>query len=67
MLDDAAKTFAKKNLGETGDAVNESIRDIHLYLRDNPQINAHTDRKYILYFLRSCKFNIELTKNKIKW
>lgn len=64
-LDVAALDHAK-TLGETSDTRAACVKEILSWLKANPSINAHKDVKMILYFLRSSKFNTELTKKKIK-
>lgn len=65
-LDVAAVSYASEHLGESEDVVKSSISDIKQFLRENPNINARDDQRTLLYFLRSCKFNIEQTEKKIK-
>ena len=58
--------YAKDNLGESDDVVKESVLAVQQFLRDNPNINARSDLRTILYFLRSCKFNVDQAEKKIK-
>lgn len=64
-LDQAARDFVEKHLGETDDVRKSAISEIRNWLLDNPYLNAKTDDRSILMFLRGCKFNINKTKQKI--
>lgn len=61
---DALK-HAEGALGETADVREKSLSEIKVFLAENLKIRAKTDQLSILYFLRSCKFNVEKTKKKI--
>lgn len=65
-LDDAAVLFAREQLGESEEVAEDSVLKIQQFLEENPNINARSDRKSILCFLRTCKFNIEQAEKKIK-
>lgn len=65
-LDEAAKSYALEYLGESEEVAAASVLEIQKFLTDNPEINAHADPRSILCFLRSCKFNVEQTKIRIK-
>lgn len=65
-LDAAAKKHAHDYLGESEDVAKEAVINIRRFLAENPRINARSDDKSILYFLRSCKFDLEKTQKKIK-
>lgn len=65
-LDEAAKSYALEYLGESEEVAAASVLEIQKFLTDNPEINAHSDPRSILCFLRSCKFNVEQTKIRIK-
>lgn len=65
-LDESTKLFALENLGESEEVAEDSVLKIQNFLRDNPSINAHSDERTILCFLRSNKFNIQQTELKIK-
>lgn len=56
---------AEGALGETADVREKSLSEIKEFLKENSHIKAKTDNLSILYFLRSCKFNVEKTKKKI--
>lgn len=58
---------AFKLLGETRKLREELVPVIQQWLRSNPHINAHNEPKTILSFLRGSKFDVEKTKQKIKW
>lgn len=64
-LNENAREFAEKNLGETDKIREHAIHQIREWLQENPKINAKNDDRSILAFLRGCKFNIEKTKEKI--
>ncbi|XP_061386712.1 retinol-binding protein pinta-like, partial [Musca vetustissima] len=51
---------------ETGDKVQQKIQLLYKWLADNPNINARTDYENLAQFLRSCKYDLDRTKKKIK-
>ncbi|KAB0794538.1 hypothetical protein PPYR_11653 [Photinus pyralis] len=59
------KHYAEKFLNETEENYN-AIIEIRQWLDTLPHLNAKKDDKSILCFLRGCKFNLELTKKKMK-
>lgn len=65
-LDEKALEFAEEYLNETAEVREQSVLKIQEFLKENTLINAHPDRKCILNFLRSCKYDIEKTKKKMK-
>lgn len=65
-LNAAAKAFALENLGESEEIVKDSVTKIQEFLKDNPNINARSDQRSILYFLRSSKFNLDQTEKKLR-
>lgn len=65
-LDAAAIAYARENLGESENVVRESVLEIQQFLKDNPNINARSDQRSIVCFLRSCKFNVDQAQQKIK-
>ncbi|CAO1423148.1 unnamed protein product [Diamesa tonsa] len=65
-LDEKALQFAEEYLNETAEVREQSVLKIQEFLKENTLINAHPDRKCILNFLRSCKYDIEKTKKKMK-
>lgn len=42
------------------------IQLISQWLKENPNVNANSDFENLLFFLRSCKYDLERTKKKIK-
>lgn len=65
-LDAAAKKHAFEYLGESEDVAKDALRKIQKFLAENSNINAKSDDRTILYFLRSCKFNVEQAEKKIR-
>lgn len=66
MLSAEAKEYAKHNLGENDQVLENSLQEVQSFLKVNPHIKIETsDVRTILIFLRGCKFNIEKTKKKI--
>ncbi|XP_055906223.1 retinol-binding protein pinta [Eupeodes corollae] len=43
-----------------------SLESINKWLEENPNINACRDENHLTFFLRSCKYDLEKTKKKIK-
>ncbi|KAF5285690.1 hypothetical protein FQR65_LT13075 [Abscondita terminalis] len=60
------KEYAISNLNETEENVCNAVEDIKNWINNTPGLNAKTDDKSILAFLRGCKFNLEPTKKKMK-
>lgn len=65
-LSDDARRFALENLNETDENKRDCLESIRLWLQnDVPWIKARSEDKYILPFLRGCKFNLPKTKTKL--
>jgi hypothetical protein len=65
-LDAVAKKHALEDLGESEDVAKDAVKKIQKFLQENSSINAKSDDRTILYFLRSCKFNVEQAEKKIR-
>lgn len=65
-LDAKAVAFAREFLGESDEIVKESLLALQQYLENNPNINARSDPRSLIYFLRSCKFNVGQAERKLK-
>lgn len=65
-LSDEDLKFAATDIGETKEARNNGLAEIVSWLNDNPEINGDKSARNVLCFLRSCKFDIERTKEKIR-
>lgn len=48
------------------DRIRTQVQLLSAWLNENPQINARKDFASIMFFLKSCKYDVERTKNKIK-
>lgn len=59
------REFAEKHLGETDEIRERTICEIRNWLSENQHLNAKTDDKSILAFLRGCKFDTNKTKEKL--
>lgn len=66
ILSADCQEYAKNVLKETPENRDLSVEAIISWLRENPQIRVYDDVKYIVFFLRGAKFNIEKAKRKIK-
>ncbi|XP_066145599.1 retinol-binding protein pinta [Euwallacea fornicatus] len=65
-LDELTKKYAKENLNETDTNRVICLEDLKQWLKDEvPWINARNEDRYLLPFLRGCKFNLEKTKVKM--
>ncbi|KAJ8965223.1 hypothetical protein NQ314_004293 [Rhamnusium bicolor] len=65
-LDENVKQFAEKNLKETDESRDAALEEIKRWLiEEGPHLHARLEDKYILPFLRGCKFNTEKTKAKL--
>lgn len=65
-LDSEAIAFARDNLGESEDVARDSVIKMQKFLEDNPSIHGRSDPRYLMLFLRSCKFDLEQVENKLK-
>lgn len=65
-LPESCKKFSEEDIGETEEIRQESLTHIQQWLSENPNINADPNPVFLLYFLRSCKFNVDKTKERIK-
>lgn len=65
-LDEHARKYAIEILHETEENRNACLEDIRTWLAEEvPWIKARTEDKYLLPFLRGCKFNLPKTKQKL--
>ncbi|XP_053945240.1 retinol-binding protein pinta [Anastrepha ludens] len=46
--------------------VHVQVQHISQWLKENPNVNANSEYENLFFFLRSCKYDIERTKKKIK-
>ncbi|KAK9880116.1 hypothetical protein WA026_008631 [Henosepilachna vigintioctopunctata] len=60
------QNYAEKMLNETEVARQNGFKEIKKWAADNPHLHIRTDEKYILPFLRGCKFNLDKTKKKME-
>lgn len=67
MLLQNSNKISPCDYGNEPDKVHQKVQIICQWLNDNPNINACTDYENLSFFLRSCKYDIERTKKKIKW
>nr|AEE63058.1 unknown [Dendroctonus ponderosae] len=66
-LSEDARRYALENLNETDENRRYCLENIRLWLQnDVPWIKGRSEDKYILPFLRGCKFNLTKTKMKLK-
>lgn len=65
-LDEDARKFAEENLNETEESRRAALSEIKKWLtEEKPELNAHLEDRYLLAFLRGCKFRIDKTKTKL--
>lgn len=58
---------AEQLLGETAVKRTESVAEVQRWAEQN-NVRMHRDVRIIIYFLRTTKYDLEKTKNKIqKW
>jgi hypothetical protein len=65
IVDEKALQHAKETLGETPQLREKCLQEIRNFLTENLHIKARDDTQTLLYFLRSCKFDVDRTKKKI--
>lgn len=65
-ISDEDLKFAETDIGETVEVRDAGLVSIMSWLNDNPDINADKSVLNLLRFLRTCKFDIDRTKDKIK-
>ncbi|KAL3268050.1 hypothetical protein HHI36_007179 [Cryptolaemus montrouzieri] len=58
--------YAAEVLNETEESRQNAFKEIKEWAASNQYLHVRTEEKYILPFLRCCKFNIERTKEKMK-
>ncbi|CAH2004693.1 unnamed protein product [Acanthoscelides obtectus] len=65
-LGEETRLYAEEALNETVESRTAGLEEIGRWLKEErPDLNAKTETKYLLPFLRGCKFNLEKTKQKI--
>lgn len=65
-LGDEARRFAEENINETEETRKVTLCEIKKWLTDErPDLHARLEDKYLLEFLRGCKFRIDRTKAKL--
>ncbi|XP_066253082.1 retinol-binding protein pinta [Euwallacea similis] len=65
-LDELTRKYANENLNETDTNRVICLEGLKQWLKDEvPWINARNEDRYLLPFLRGCKFNLEKTKVKM--
>nr|CAH7768044.1 unnamed protein product [Callosobruchus chinensis] len=65
-LGEEARVYAEEVLNETDDSRREGLQEIRRWLKEErPDLNAKTETKYLLPFLRGCKFNLAKAKEKM--
>lgn len=52
---------------DNSDKVKQKVQILYQWLVDNPNVNACTDYQNLEFFLRSCKYDVDRTKKKMKW
>ncbi|XP_055849969.1 retinol-binding protein pinta [Episyrphus balteatus] len=65
MLPPSPNNNSKQRTSESPERVN-CLEKIHEWLDENPNVNACRDENHLTFFLRSCKYDLEKTKKKIK-
>ncbi|CAH0554607.1 unnamed protein product [Brassicogethes aeneus] len=65
LLDEESKKYAEENLNESDENRDSCLTEIRDWLEENKHLNARPEDKYILPFLRGCKFDLDKTKVKI--
>ncbi|XP_062536289.1 retinol-binding protein pinta [Armigeres subalbatus] len=65
-LSESCYEHAEKNLGETTIARNEGLTTLIQWIEtEQPTLRMHTDLKYLIYFLRTTKYDVEKAKKKM--
>ncbi|CAH0554608.1 unnamed protein product [Brassicogethes aeneus] len=65
LLDEESRKYAEENLNESDENRDSCLREIRDWLEENKHLNARPEVKYILPFLRGCKFDMDKTKVKM--
>ncbi|XP_068229029.1 retinol-binding protein pinta-like isoform X1 [Palaemon carinicauda] len=65
MLSPDLQRYALEELNEDPNRREEDIQAVREWLLKHPHLNARTDRRTILRYLRGCKFSLEKTKAKL--
>lgn len=67
LLNETCYQHAEEHLGETVTRRNAGIAEIQQWLQnEQPNITLPSDVRYIVYFLRTTKFDVTKTKRKIQ-
>lgn len=56
---------AESDVGESSELREKCIKELLSWFDENPSINGHRDIHHIIYFLRTCKYNMDKVKMKI--
>lgn len=66
ILSPALEEFARTELGETPQSLDQGLKEINLFLNENPHIKARRDDQFLIMFLRGCKYDLKEVKQKIE-
>ncbi|XP_025154346.1 retinol-binding protein pinta isoform X2 [Harpegnathos saltator] len=66
QLTSEEKEYAAKYLNETDEGRAIAVAEIRRWILENNSMYSRTDEFFILRFLRSCKFDVEKTKSKMR-
>ncbi|KAF5297766.1 hypothetical protein FQR65_LT09940 [Abscondita terminalis] len=58
---------AREEVNEVPEKKEQDVKHITDWLLSQPYLNPRTDREWILNYLRGCKFNVQKTKEKLKY
>ncbi|KAK9871001.1 hypothetical protein WA026_009961 [Henosepilachna vigintioctopunctata] len=65
-LSEDTQKYAAHKLNETKDNRNYCLNEIKSWSEENPHLHIRSEPKYVLPFLRNCKFDLAKTKEKLK-
>lgn len=57
---------ALRDFQETPEKLSNSLGEIREWLKDNPHIKPRTDDQFLVTFLRGCKYDMEVVKEKLE-
>lgn len=66
VFDEEVRHYAEKELNETDETRARALTKIKKWIKENPHLNAKENDYDLIPFLRSCKFDIKKTKQKIE-
>lgn len=65
LLSAELQKVAEMELGEVTARIPEDLQSLKTWIEKQPHLNARLDDKFLIQFLRGCKYSMERAKEKI--